>query len=190
MSHLGAIHEWIQTGKRDPHESAPARPEGSVLAAGVQERAVDVVVLNKALRPLLDGYWRLPKKQAIEKFKEEREDVRRIALIRLFSGFEADFQRCFAQQLKSAWDTLDPAGTPNRRGEGILEVLPNSIEVCLRLFQKLEPRFSGSEKDWLDRFRGWRNDVIHGGFIEPVKDDPDNVYHRLKRILSLLAHQC
>jgi hypothetical protein len=137
MARLGAIDAWIRAGKPDPYE-AKAADEGSA--------GVELTALNKALRPFFGAYAQLGKPKALDRYKTEHEDVRRIALVRLFAGFEADFQRSFAKRLKAAWDAIDGAGGPKRSEAAVLEVLPNSIELCLALFQRLDPRFSSSER--------------------------------------------
>jgi hypothetical protein len=174
MARLKAIHAWIDRG----------RPEFYAAEQG-GERARAAGEINKVLRPLLDRYTGLSKKDAIESFKLEREEIRRIALVRLFSGFEADFQREFARWLKAAFDTVDEEYATKRSEADIHRVLPNSLELCLLLFQQLQPRLSGSEKGWLDGLRGWRNEVMHGGFLRPVEHDVEDVYQRLGSILRL-----
>jgi hypothetical protein len=151
-----------------------------------KSRTGDLSEINKHLRPLLAPYAALSKKAAIEKLGGERDEIQRMALIRLFSVFEAAFQRGFATKMKSAWDASDPTYAEQRREEDILKVLPNSIELCLQLFQSLQPRFSPADKGWLDRFRGWRNDVIHEGFVKEVEDDFEDTYARLRRIIALV----
>ncbi|KYF74727.1 hypothetical protein BE17_15245 [Sorangium cellulosum] len=89
--------------------------------------------------------------------------------------------------MKAAFDKVDPAAAAQRDEQQILLVLPSSIELCLLLFQQLQPRFSGSDKGWLDGLRGWRNDVIHDGFAKAVVHDVDEAHKNLSRILGLLA---
>jgi hypothetical protein len=74
-----------------------------------------------------------------------------------------------------------------RKADVIRDALPDSIESCLGLFRALEPRFSGSEKGWLDTLRAFRNSVVHGGFPDlEVKEDPEQAYEQLRRILRHL----
>lgn len=137
------------------------------------------------LRPLVQEYQ--DKKQGRERFKREREDLKRVALVRIFSGFEADFRERFPTWLKSKLDTLHPSQSGERRADAIRAALPDSIELSLGLFRALEPRFSGSEKGWLDALRAFRNSVLHGGFPDvDVKEDPEQAYEHLQRILRHL----
>jgi hypothetical protein len=142
-------------------------------------------VVTAVLRPLVQDFQ--DKKQGRERFKREREDLKRVALIRIFSGFEADFRERFPTWLKTKLDTLHPAQSVERKADTIRAALPDSIESCLGLFRALEPRFSGSDKGWLDTLRAFRNSVVHGGFPDiDVKEDPQQAYEQLRRILRHL----
>jgi hypothetical protein len=66
--------------------------------------------------------------------------------------------------------------------------LPAAIELVLLLAHGLEPRFSASQKGWLDGLRGVRNDIVHGGFIAgPGRYDPADVHEQLVAILAAFA---
>ncbi|XYH98879.1 hypothetical protein ACMHYB_03700 [Sorangium sp. So ce1128] len=137
------------------------------------------------IRPLVQDFQ--DRKQGRERFKKEREDLKRVALIRIFSGFEADFRERFPTWLKAKLDAVDPAQSAERKSEVIRSALPDSIESCLSLFRALEPRFSGSDKGWIDTLRAFRNSVVHGGFPDiDVKEDPVQAYEQLRRILRYL----
>jgi hypothetical protein len=142
-------------------------------------------VVPAVLRPLVQDFH--DKKQGRERFKREREDLKRVALIRIFSGFEADFRERFPAWLKTKLDALHPAQSTERKADVIRAALPDSIESCLSLFRALDPRFSCSDKGWLDTLRAFRNSVVHGGFPDiDVKEDPIQAYEQLGRILRHL----
>lgn len=149
LAALTAIHTWIREGRPDAPQVAP----------------------------FLAGYVRLSKGDALKELAHEREDLQRMALIRLFSAFEADFRVALAAHLKRACDALSPGGT-SPRNAGIIEAaLPDSVELSLALYRALEPSFSGSDKGHLDKLRGFRNDLLHGGFDDLiVKDDPRDAH--------------
>jgi hypothetical protein len=139
----------------------------------------------RVLMPLVKDYY--DKKAGRERFKQERAELNRIALVRLFAGFEADFRARFSVWLKIKLDTVHPDPSAQRTLEGIASALPDSIESCLILFRSFEPRFHGSQKLWLDKLRKYRNEVMHGGFAEiESNEDPISAYESLKRILAYL----
>lgn len=151
----------------------------------IDEWMRDRPVVPSVLLPFVQEFQ--DKKHGRERFKREREDVKRLALIRIFSGFEADFRERFPVWLKTKLDTLHPSQSGDRRTDAIRSALPDSIELCLGLFRALEPRFSGSEKGWLDALRSFRNSVLHGGFQDiEVREDPEQAHQQLQRILQHL----
>lgn len=167
-------------------DAAKAWYEGRVQSlAVIDEWMRERPVVPAVLRPLVQDYQ--DRKQGRERFRREREDLKRLALIRIFSGFEADFRERFPTWLKTKLDTLSPAQSVERKASVIRDALPDSIEACLSLFRALEPRFSGSDKGWLDTLRAFRNSVMHGGFPDlDVKEDPEQAYEQLRRILQHL----
>lgn len=191
LKRLEAIGAWIKKSRPPFYEtagrSAPAEMVSTEAAGEGDERTGDPAELNRLLRPLLEPYANLSKKEALKRLKSDHDDLRQTALVRMFSGFEADFQRAFAGWLKATFDKVDPKLAARRDEKQILQGLPNSIELCLLLFQQLQPRFEGSAKGWLDGLRRWRNDVIHDGFAKAVEHDVDEAHQRLSRILELFA---
>jgi hypothetical protein len=162
ISSLEAIQKWLRAGK----------PSGDV-----------------TLLALVGDYQHLSRQQALTRLKQQREDTQRMALVRLFSGFEADFRDAFAHRLKASCDALDPESSHARLHPEIAVALPESIDVQLRLHRALEPRFSGSDKGWLDGLRGWRNSLLHHGFEEPVRHDPSDVHQKLASILGTVIRR-
>jgi hypothetical protein len=156
---LGAIHEWMRT-----------RPE-----------------VPKPLLPLVRDYF--DKKQGPERFKAKRQDLQRIALIRLFSGFETDFKAAFSAWLKASLDRAHAANGALRKELTIDEALPESIKARMDIFRALEPRLSTPDFNWFTGLREYRNNVIHRGFSEVPKEDPLMAHATLRRILGILAGQ-
>jgi hypothetical protein len=171
MSRLEAAKEWYESRLQSL----------AVIDDWMRERPVVPAVLQPLVQDFRD------RKQGRERFKREREDLKRVALIRIFSGFEADFRERFPTWLKTKFDALHPAQSAERKAEAIRAALPDSIKSCLGLFRAFEPRFSGSEDGWLKTLREFRNDVVHGGFADlDVKEDPVQAYEHLRRILRHL----
>jgi hypothetical protein len=153
VARLSAIDSWVHAGRKSPEEGA--------------------------LRRLVDECVRLSKADAFGKLKAERGDVQRVALIRLFAGFEADFRLTFAAFLVRPHRGLDV--------EDVRSALPPSMEHVAFLAQSLEPRFAKSDKNWLDGFRGFRNELMHYGFAEkevPPKYEPTQAHAKLRAILA------
>lgn len=151
---LTAVDTWVRAGKKLPAEET--------LPAVVAE------------------YTPLAKKLAFEKLKAEREDIQRVALIRLFAGFEADFRQAFATALVRHRKELDV--------EQVRDALPQSIDLVTNLARSFEPRFTGEDKGWLDGLRGFRNKLMHQGFEEmevPTRYEPVQVYTKLRGILTV-----
>ncbi len=171
MSRLAAAKEWYE-----------ARQQGLVCIEDWMRDRQDV---PRALAPLVRDFY--DKKLGREQIKRERAELKRLALVRLFAGFEADFRSQFSLWMKLKLDVAHPDPSGIRTQDGIARALPDSIEACLLMFRSYEPKFHGSEKNWLDKLRAYRNDVMHGGFaeIDPV-EEPLDAYENLKRILSYL----
>lgn len=171
MTRLDAALDWYKAKKR--------------YLMAISDCMRDRPPVSAQLLPLIGAY--LDKTNGREIFRREQADVEREALVRLFAGFEADFRDGYAIWLQRVTEIARPDPTPARIAETIRATLPDSIEQCLKMFRALEPRFHGSEKNWLDKLRAYRNDVMHSGFapIEP-KEDPMEAYLKLKRILSYL----
>lgn len=171
MSRLGAAKDWYEARQQ------------TLLA--IEDWMRDRPDVPKVLTPIVRDFY--DKKLGRDQIKRERAELKRLALVRLFAGFEADFRTQFCLWLKSKLDKAHPDPSGMRTAEGIAKALPDSIEACLTLFRSLEPQFHGSEKNWLDKLRAYRNDVMHGGFaeIEPA-EEPMQAYESLKRILAYL----
>jgi hypothetical protein len=171
MNRLDAAREWYRVQDR------------RLLAIDnwMRERPPVPKQLNALIAPYYD------KKLGRELLKRERIEIERMALVRLFADFEAAFRDSFALWLKTKIDIACPDPRGLRTAIGIHNVLPDSIDACLNMFRSLEPKFLGSEKNWLDKLRAFRNDVMHGGFaeVDPV-GDPVEAYENLTRILSYL----
>lgn len=152
LAWLDAVDSWIRAGKKQPEDTS--------------------------LRDVMMEYASLKDRDARERLRVRREDAQRMALIRLFAGFEADFKRIFVTFLVHRHEGSIPGN--------VRDALPKSIAVMLVIARSLEPRFSGSDKGWVDGLQGFRNDIMHGGFENlPVKYDPSEAYEKLDAILKL-----
>ncbi len=137
------------------------------------------------LQPLVRDYY--DKTNGPQRFKDAREEVQRAALVRLFSGFEADLRDALSAWLKSSLDRAHPASAAMRSAARIKETLPDSVKISVNLIEALEPRLSASDIGWFHNLRDYRNKVVHRGFPkEPVKEDPAQAHATLRRILTAL----
>ena len=129
------------------------------------------------LRDLLGDLLPLKKGERKVKLKEEREDLYRLALMRLFAGFEADFKEHFFGYIAQR------SGMALKQVEG---TLPDAISTWLVMYRVLEPqRFSGSSLGQINRIRDERNRLAHGGFHQAFgHTSPDEAYSALKQPLA------
>src|SRR3954469_23789397 len=107
MSRLEAAKEWYESRLQSL----------AVIDDWMRERPVVPAVLQPLVQDFCD------RKQGRERFKREREDLKRVALIRIFSGFEADFRERFSTWLKTNFDALHPAQSAERKAEAIRAAL-------------------------------------------------------------------
>lgn len=133
------------------------------------------------LRALLGDLLRLKKGgERNAKFKEERENLYRIALVGLFAAFEADFREGFIDYI------VKRSGMSNEQVEN---TLPDTISTWLAMYRILEPQ-SFSESLWkqITRIRDERNRLAHEGFHQPITHtSPEDAYDALKKPLQNLA---
>lgn len=171
MSRLEAAKEWYEARL------------GALMA--IEDWMRDRPDVPKVLQPVVKDFY--DKKLGREQIKRERAELKRLALVRLFAGFEADFRERLCMWLVAKLNIAHPDPSGLRSAQGISTALPDSIESCVTLFRSLEPRFQGSDKNWLDKLRAYRNDLMHSGFpdIEPA-EEPMRAYESLKRILAHL----
>jgi hypothetical protein len=131
------------------------------------------------LRELLGDLLKCNKGERKARIKHEREDLYRLALMRLFAGFEADFKDGFLSYIE-------------RRGglsrKDIEETLPDAISTWLLMYQVLEPQtFSKSLFGQINRIRDERNRLAHGGFHQRIAHtSPEEAYGALRRLLQVL----
>jgi hypothetical protein len=132
------------------------------------------------LRELLGDLLRLKKGERKLRFKAEREDLHRLALMRLFAGFESDFRQGFLSYLRTR------SGLSEQELE---ETLPDAISIWLTIYRVLETRtFPKSLLGQLNRIRDERNRLAHGGFHQNIAHtSPEDAYEVLRRALQLLA---
>ncbi|KYF66038.1 hypothetical protein BE11_20475 [Sorangium cellulosum] len=132
------------------------------------------------LRALLGDLLRLRKGERKVRLQQEREDLYRVALMRLFAGFEADFKDGFFEYIA------------NRSGmskKQVTETLPDAISTWLVMYRVLEPQsFSESLMGQINRIRDERNRLAHGGFHQEfAHTTPDEAYGALRQPLKTLA---
>ncbi|MBK8257861.1 MAG: hypothetical protein IPK82_34985 [Polyangiaceae bacterium] len=132
------------------------------------------------LRALLGDLLRVKKGERKVRLKEEREDLYRIALMRLFAGFEADFKEGFFEYVAKR------TGMSHRQ---VADTLPDAVSTWLVMYRVLEPqRFSESLLGQINRIRDERNRLAHGGFHQAiVHTSPDEAYGALRLPLETLA---
>jgi hypothetical protein len=132
------------------------------------------------LRGLLGDLLPLKKGERKARLKEEREDLYRVALMRLFAAFEADFREGFLTYIE---------GRAGFSREELEQTLPDTSSTWLVMYQVLEARaFSKSLLGQINRIRDERNRLAHGGFHqEVVHTSPDEAYHALRSVLQLIS---
>jgi len=132
------------------------------------------------LRGLLADLLPLKKGERKLRLKEEREDLYRVALMRLFAAFEADFRESFLAYIESR------GGLSRKELE---ETLPDAISTWLVMYQVLEARtFSRSLLGQINRIRDERNRLAHGGLHQEIAHtSPDDVYRALHTALQLFS---
>jgi hypothetical protein len=131
------------------------------------------------LRELLGDLLQRKKVDRKALLKHEREDLYRLALMRLFAGFEADFKDGFLDYIKLR-------GGLSRKE--LQETLPDAISTWLVMYQVLEPQtFSKSLFGQINRIREERNRLAHGGFHQAIAHtSPEEVYRALRHLLQVL----
>ncbi len=133
------------------------------------------------LRGLLGDLVRLKKGgERNAKFKEEREDLNRVALVGLFAAFEADFKESFIDYI---------AKRSRMSNEQVENTLPDTISTWLAMYRILEPQ-NFAEPSWKEiiRIRDERNRLAHEGFHQPIAPtSPEKVYEALMKPLQNLA---
>lgn len=132
------------------------------------------------LRELLGDLLRLRKGDRKARLKQEREDLYRLALMRLFAGFEADFRDAFL---------LYAEGRGGVSRKDLEENLPDAISTWLIMYQLLEPKaFPRSLFGQINRIRDERNRLAHGGFHQTIAHtSPDEAYAALRQPLEVLS---
>lgn len=132
------------------------------------------------LRALLGDLLRVKKGDRKVRLKEEREDLYRVALMRLFAGFEADFKEGFFEYIGKR------SGMSHKQ---VAETLPDAISTWLVMYRVLEPQsFSESLLGQINRIRDERNRLAHGGFHQSLAHtSPDEAYGALRQPLETLA---
>ena len=136
------------------------------------------------LRPLLKDLLHLTKGRRKQHLKTEREGLYRVALVRMFSSFEADFREAFLEYLRHMGGL---------ESEQLKELMQSSMSVStlLAVFRSLEPeQFSKSHYGEVGRIREERNRLAHGGFAEDLAvTGPSEVHDALRRLLQILARR-
>ena len=125
------------------------------------------------------------RKRSLEALRVAVDDFERMALLRVFAAFEADFRATVAGMMRRAIVKLRPSQDAAVGAEtAIAEHLP-TMDRCLRFASHLEPRFSESDRNALDNLRLFRNHVVHGGFVAKPTEKVEDAAARCKRILEL-----
>jgi hypothetical protein len=161
---LRAIDEWIRAGMQI---TSPLKPFVAPYASS-------------------DGPTEARKKFALDRLREATEDEERVALVRIFAAFEADFRMALAQMLHRACVRLRPANGAVPPLEDDLKHLPTMLH-CMPLAGVFEPSFSASDRNALEKLRAFRNTVMHQGFAEKPADDVDDVATLCTRVVGVFS---
>lgn len=138
------------------------------------------------LEALLRDFTSLPLKARLAKLKAERDDLNRMAFVRLFAGFEADFRVAFAGRLRATRAAQNANTTDSQ--DAVLHALGESIKFVMGLHATLDPRdLSKSALGRVSDMRMTRNALVHEGFADRAVDDPATIYGDLKRVLQPFA---
>lgn len=132
------------------------------------------------LRDLFGPLLKLKKPDRKIRLQAERNDLYRMALMRLFAGFEAEFKAHFFEYIAQR------SGMTRKQVE---ETLPDAISTWLVMYRVLEPRkLSESLLGRINRIRDERNRLAHSGFHQDfAHTSPDDVYHALRAPLETFS---
>ena len=178
MSYLDAAVAWHKS------EKARLRAIDDWIRAGMD--------ITNPLKPFVapyasnDGPAGARKKFALDRLREAIEDEERIALLRIFAAFEADFRMTLHQMLHRACARLRPTSGALPPGQDDLKHLP-TMQHCMPLASGFEPSFSSSDRNALEKLRSFRNNVMHQGFREKPADDVDDVAALCARVVNIFS---